>query len=219
MNDETKTDETPDLQPGASKSALKNAADDLLKQARKDAAEYMEAAADGEADAEDDPAALSPDQQLLVVEAEKEEIREQLLRSMAELQNVRKRSEKQVADARVYAIEKFAGDLLSVSDNLARALQALSDEDKAGLSEPGQNLLGGIEMTEKELHTALARHGVTAIAGEPGDAFDPNVHQAVSNIPSDQPNGTIAAVFQNGWKIGDRTLRAAMVAVSAGTPQ
>jgi molecular chaperone GrpE len=219
MNDETKTDETPDLQPGASKSDLKNAADDLLKQARKDAAEYMEAAADGEADAEDDPAALSPDQQLLVVEAEKEEIREQLLRSMAELQNVRKRSEKQVADARVYAIEKFAGDLLSVSDNLARALQALSDEDKAGLSEPGQNLLGGIEMTEKELHTALARHGVTAIAGEPGDAFDPNVHQAVSNIPSDQPNGTIAAVFQNGWKIGDRTLRAAMVAVSAGTPQ
>jgi molecular chaperone GrpE len=219
MNDETKTDETPDLQPGASKCDLKNAADDLLKQARKDAAEYMEAAADGEADAEDDPAALSPDQQLLVVEAEKEEIREQLLRSMAELQNVRKRSEKQVADARVYAIEKFAGDLLSVSDNLARALQALSDEDKAGLSEPGQNLLGGIEMTEKELHTALARHGVTAIAGEPGDAFDPNVHQAVSNIPSDQPNGTIAAVFQNGWKIGDRTLRAAMVAVSAGTPQ
>ncbi|MCL4164185.1 UNVERIFIED_CONTAM: hypothetical protein GTU68_057722, partial [Idotea baltica] len=123
-------------------------------------------------------------------------MREQLLRSMAELQNVRKRSEKQVSDARVYAIE-----------NLARALQALSDEDKAGLSEPGQNLLGGIEMTEKELHTALARHGVTAIAGQPGDAFDPNVHQAVSNIPSDQPNGTIAAVFQNGWKIGERTLR------------
>lgn len=160
-----------------------------------------------------EPEVLDP---VLQLETEKEELREQLLRTLADLDNTRKRAEKQVADARVYAIEKFAGDLLSVSDNLARALSALSDDDRASLSEPGQNLLGGIEMTQKELHTALARHGVTAISAEPGDTFDPNMHQAVSNIPSEHPNGTIAACFQPGWKIGDRTLRAAIVAVSAG---
>jgi len=139
-----------------------------------------------------------------------------LLRTLADLDNTRKRAERQVSDARVYAIEKFAGDLLSVSDNLSRALAALTDEDRAALSEAGRNLFEGIEMTEKELHTALARHGVTVIAALPGDTFDPNLHQAVANIPSDQPNGTIASCFQPGWKIGERTLRAAMVAVSAG---
>ena len=71
-------------------------------------------------------------------------------------------------------------------------------------------------MTQKELHTVLARHGVTAIDAAPGAAFDPNQHQAVSQIPSDQPSGTIAETFQSGWKIGERVLRAAMVAVSAG---
>lgn len=214
MSDETKTDTLPE--PGASKRELKDAADELLKQAAR--GEAMDAHDDDEAGEDGEDIAQAPENQMLILEAEKEELRDQLLRTLAELENIRKRSERQVLDARVYAIEKFAGDLLSVSDNLARALQALSDEDREALSEPGRNLFDGIEMTEKELHTAFARHGVTAIAAEPGDAFDPNIHQAVSNIPSDQPNGAIAALFQNGWKIGDRTLRAAMVAVSSGTP-
>ena len=162
-------------------------------------------------------AEATPEDAILRLEAEKEEMRGQLLRTLADLDNTRKRAQKEVSDARVYAIEKSAADLLSVSDNLARALSALSDDDRAGLSEPGKNLLGGIEMTEKELHTALARNGVTVIAAMPGDAFDPNLHQAVANVPSPQANGTIHDVFQPGWKIGDRVLRAAMVAVSAGS--
>lgn len=220
-----------DLGPGATKQDLKSAADELLKQAK--AADKAAQAAEGDVESllQDDDAALdlehlseipsedgapTTDQIIAALELEKSEMKDQLLRTMAEMQNVRKRAEKQVADARTFAIEKFAGDLLSVSDNLSRALQALSDKDRAGLSESGKNLLGGIDMTQKELHTVMARHGVTAIAAEPGDAFDPNVHQAVANIPSDQPNGMIAELFQPGWKIGERTLRAAMVAVSAG---
>lgn len=200
MSDETKRGETADIDSNASPQELKAAADELLKSAPKQ---------EEEAPAED----MDPVQKL---EIEKEELREQLLRTLADLDNTRKRAERQVAEARIYAIEKFAGDLLSVSDNLSRALSAMSEEERASLSEAGRNLFEGIEMTEKELHTALARHGVTVIAALPGDTFDPNLHQAVANIPSDQPNGTIASCFQTGWKIGDRTLRAAMVAVSAG---
>jgi len=218
MNDEIKTDDLPEH--GASKRDLKDAADELLKRAKQDAKADAESDMSDEFadEIEEEAVPQTPQNQILILEAEKEEMRDQLLRTLAEMENIRKRSERQVLDARIYAVEKFAGDLLSVSDNLARALQALSDEDRAALSEAGKSLFDGIEMTEKELHTAFGRHGVTEIAAEPGDTFDPNVHQAVSNIPSDQPNGTIAALFQNGWKIGERTLRAAMVAVSAGTP-
>ena len=201
MSDETKPGETAEIDSNTSKADLKAAADDILKSAPK-----QEDAPEAQVD-------VDPVQRL---EIEKEELREQLLRTLADLDNTRKRAERQVSDARVYAIEKFAGDLLSVSDNLSRALAALTDEDRAALSEAGRNLFEGIEMTEKELHPALARHGVTVIAALPGDTFDPNLHQAVANIPSDQPNGTIASCFQPGWKIGERTLRAAMVAVSAG---
>lgn len=183
----------------------------------------MEAAAETEADdaeaseaVPEEAAAPTLEEQVAALETEKADLTDKLLRSLAEVDNVRKRATREVSDARVYAIEKFAGDLLSVSDNLARALDALSDEDRAALSEGGQGLLGGIEMTQKELHSVLARHGVTAIDAAPGAAFDPNFHQAVSQIPSDVPSGAIAQTFQNGWKIGDRTLRAAMVAVSAG---
>ena len=154
--------------------------------------------------------------QIIALEAEKADLSDKLLRSLAEVDNVRKRAAREVTDARAYAIEKFAGDLLSVSDNLSRAMEALGNVDRDALSEAGRGLLGGIEMTQKELHAVLARHGVTAIDAAPGAAFDPNFHQAVSQIPSDVPSGAIAQTFQSGWKIGERTLRAAMVAVSAG---
>jgi len=157
-----------------------------------------------------------PEARIAALEAALAEANELKLRALADAQNTRRRADKDLADAKTYAIARFAEDLLSVSDNLARALTALPDEDRAGLSEAGRNLLGGIEMTEKELHAVLARNGITAIDAAPGAAFDPNLHQAVSQVPSGQPSGTIAECFQTGWKIGDRTLRAAMVAVSAG---
>lgn len=208
MNDETKIGQNANIDPNASRADLKSAADEMLKNARAQAAATMEAEADTE---------ISPEQEAMRLKIEAEDLREQLLRTLADLDNTRKRAERQVSDARVYAIERFAGDLLSVSDNLARALAALPDEDRANLSDAGNNLLSGIEMTAKELETALGRHGVKQIEAAPGSAFDPNQHQAVAQIPSEQPSGTIASVFQPGWRIGDRTLRAAMVAVSAGT--
>ncbi len=158
----------------------------------------------------------TPEERIIELEAQAAELNDKLLRTLAEMDNVRKRAERQVADARVYAVEKFAGDLLPVSDNLARALEALDDEAREALSDAGRGLLGGVEMTQKELHAVMARHNVTAIDAAAGSAFDPNLHQAVSQIPSDQPAGTIAEPFQPGWKIGDRVLRAAMVAVSTG---
>lgn len=157
-----------------------------------------------------------PETRIAELEGEVQALKDQVLRAHAEMDNVRKRAAREVSDAKVYAVERFAGDLLNVSDNLARALGALPDEERDALTEAGKNLLGGIEMTQKELHTVLARHGVTAIDAAPGAAFDPNQHQAVSQIPSDQPSGAIAETFQSGWKIGERVLRAAMVAVSAG---
>lgn len=172
-----------------------------------------------EADAGDAPeeaAELTVEERFAALEAEAADLKDKLLRTLAEAENIRKRSEKQVADARTYAIERFAGDLLGVSDNLSRALDALDEAARADLSESGAALLGGVEMTQKELHAALARHGVTAIDAAPGAAFDPNLHQAVSQIPSDQPSGSIAEPFAPGWKIGDRVLRAAIVAVSTG---
>lgn len=203
-----------------SKADLKAAADDILKAARKAdraAKAHDEEVEAGDATLVDEPERqLSPEQQIMILEAEKQEIRNQLLRTLADMENVRKRTEREKADTRTYAIERFAGDLVTVSDNLARALEALPDPEREALSEAGRNLLGGIEMTQKELHTVLARHGVTPIEAVPGAPFDPNLHMAVANIPSEQPNGTIASLFQGGWKIGDRTLRAAMVAVSAG---
>lgn len=211
MSDETVKDEAPELGPDASKADLKAAADEILKAAKANAPEDEGEGVEAEAEVE-----LTPDQQILALEVEKQELRDQMLRAMAEMENLRKRSEREKSDARIYAIEKFARDLLSVSDNMARALEALPEDEREALTEGGKGLLGGIEMTQKELHTVLTRHGVTAIEAEPGAAFDPNLHQAVANIPSEHPNGTIASLFQAGWKIGDRTLRAAMVAVSAG---
>ena len=168
------------------------------------------------AEAEATEAPLTPEAQIEALSAEVNELKDKLLRTLAEAENVRKRSEKQVADARIYAIERFAGDLLPVQTIFPAPLEALDDAAREALSEAGKSLLGGVEMTQKELHASLARNGVVSVNAAPGDVFDPNMHQAVSQIPSDQPSGSIAETFQHGWKIGDRVLRAAMVAVSAG---
>eukprot|EP00521_Asterionellopsis_glacialis_P019468 CAMPEP_0195332828 /NCGR_PEP_ID=MMETSP0708-20121125/13606_1 /TAXON_ID=33640 /ORGANISM="Asterionellopsis glacialis, Strain CCMP134" /LENGTH=205 /DNA_ID=CAMNT_0040401853 /DNA_START=35 /DNA_END=649 /DNA_ORIENTATION=+ len=205
MSDETvKDDNAPDIDPAATQAELKAAADKILK-AAKAAEPEAEAEVSEDEDDLEQPVELTTDQQILALEIEKQEMRDQLLRTMAEMENLRKRSEREKLDARVYAIEKFAGDLLSVSDNMARALEALPESEREALTEGGKGLLGGIEMTHKELHTVLTRHGVTPIEAEPGAAFDPNLHQAVANIPSEHPNGTIASLFQAGWRIGDRT--------------
>jgi molecular chaperone GrpE len=155
-------------------------------------------------------------EQVAALEKERDELKDNMLRALAETDNVRKRANRQIEDARIYAVEKFARDLLNVSDNLSRAVAAIPPGERALLTEAARNALDGVEMTQKELVAVLARHGVTAIDASPGAAFDPALHQAVTQIPSSHPAGSVAELFQAGWRIGDRTLRAAMVAVSAG---
>ena len=156
--------------------------------------------------------------QVEALEKERDQLKDQMLRALAETDNVRKRANRQIAEERVYAVEKFARDLLNVSDHLSRALASIAPGEKALLPESARTAVEGVELTQKEMLTVLARHGVTAIEASPGAAFDPALHQAVTQIPSEHPAGSVAQLFQSGWRIGDRVLRAAMVAVSAGKP-
>lgn len=137
--------------------------------------------------------------------------RQQVLYAQAEIQNVRRRTEKEAQDARNYAATSFARDILSVSDNLARALQAipadLRDDDKM------KGLVVGLEATGRELDSVFGRHGITRIAAI-GEPLDPNKHQAMMEVPSDQPAGTIVTEMQSGFMIKDRLLRPALVAVA-----
>jgi molecular chaperone GrpE len=155
-------------------------------------------------------------EQIATLEKERDELKNNMLRALAETDNVRKRANRQIEDARAYAVEKFARDLLSVSDNLARAVESVPPESRGIMTDAVKTALEGVGLTQKELVAVLARHGVTAVDASPGAAFDPALHQAVTQIPSEHPAGSVAQLFQTGWRIGDRTLRAAMVAVSAG---
>ncbi|MES1198970.1 MAG: nucleotide exchange factor GrpE [Pseudomonadota bacterium] len=148
-------------------------------------------------------------------EAELAKTRDELLRALAEIENTRRRADRQAQDARAYAIDKFARDLLPIADTLGRALETLSPEAREGADQATRTMIAGVEMTEKALVDAFARHGLKRV-GAKGEAFDPNLHQAVAQAPSDVPAGKVAEVMQPGYVLGDRTLRAAMVLVSAG---
>src|SRR5690349_17344897 len=149
------------------------------------------------------------------LEAELAKARDEMLRALAEVENTRRRAERTAQEARTYAIDRFASDLLPVADTLSRALAAAPRDD---VDEGFRNLLTGVELTERALIDAFARHGLKRV-GTKGEAFDPRIHQAVAHIPSDHPANTIAEVMQPGYVLGERTLRAAMVAVSAGRGQ
>ncbi len=181
-----------------------------------DADDAIEAEAAMEAEAPEAalPNPLAP--ALAAAERERNDLKEQLLRSLAEMDNVRKRANRQIAEEKIYAVERFARDLLNVSDNLVRALDTMPVENRGFLPDSLRGFVEGVELTQKELVVVLSRHGVKPIDAAPGSEFDPVTQQAVTQIPSEHPAGRVAATFQNGWKIGDRTLRAAMVAVSAG---
>jgi molecular chaperone GrpE len=141
-------------------------------------------------------------------------LKDKLLRALAEMENQRKRSERDVADARAYAITVFARDILNVADNMHRALNAL-DVELRQQADPGvKALLDGVELTERELLNVLEKHGVRKL--EPlGQKFDPNRHQAMYEVPdSSAPAGTVVQVIQAGYTIGDRVLRPALVAIA-----
>jgi molecular chaperone GrpE len=170
------------------------------------------------ADAPETAETLTPVERTVAdVEAELVQMKDQMLRALAETENARRRAEREAAEGRVYAIDRFARDLLSVADNLNRALLAISPEQRAAADESLRTAIDGVEMTERALLDVFGRHGLKRI-GARGEKFDPNMHQAVAQIPSDAPAGAIADVFQPGYVLGERTLRAAMVAVSLGAP-
>jgi molecular chaperone GrpE len=146
------------------------------------------------------------------LQSELAKARDDMLRALAEVENTRRRADRLAAEARTYAIDRFAADLLPVADTLSRALAAAPRDD---LDEGFRNLLTGVELTERAMVDAFARHGLKRV-GAKGEAFDPNIHQAVAQAPSDQPAGVVLEVMQPGYVLGDRTLRAAMVLVSAG---
>jgi molecular chaperone GrpE len=148
--------------------------------------------------------------------AENAELKDRVLRVLAEMENLRRRTEREVADARAYGVTAFARDMLTVADNLARALESVPAEARASADSSLKSLIEGVELTARDLQAALGRHGVTKL--EPlGEKFDPNFHQAMYEAPDETvPAGAVAQVMQSGWKIGERVLRPALVGVSKG---
>jgi molecular chaperone GrpE len=143
-----------------------------------------------------------------------DELNDRVLRLAAELENTRRRAERDKADAGRYAIANFARDLIGVADNFERALRVTHGGEPS--AETIASLVDGLKMTEKELMSVLDRHGVRRVAAE-REKFDPNVHQAVAQVPhADIPPGHVVDVAQPGFTIGERVLRAAMVTVSSG---
>ncbi|MGH6865372.1 MAG: nucleotide exchange factor GrpE [Methyloceanibacter sp.] len=146
---------------------------------------------------------------------ENAEMRDRLLRTMADMENLRRRTEREKSDTARYAISNFARDVLTIADNLKRAVDHVPAE--AAAQDPAlKSFLEGVELTERELLNMLERHGVARI--EPlGERFDPNSQQAMYEVERpDVPEGTVVDVMQSGYTIGDRVLRPALVAVAKG---
>ena len=169
-----------------------------------------EAAPEAQADDALTLAAQAMDQ----LRAENADLKDKLLRALADTENLRRRAEREKAEATLYAATNFARDLLSVADNFGRAMAALPDGTREKADEAIKNLLSGIEMTERELLQVFERHGIRRL--EPlGEKFDPNLHQAVFEVPTaEKPAGTVMQVAQSGYAIGERCLRPAMVGVA-----
>jgi molecular chaperone GrpE len=157
-----------------------------------------------------DPAALA---------SEAAENKDRWLRALADMENLRRRTEREVADARLYGITQFARDIVTVADNMERALAALDSELREQADSGVKALLDGVELTERELLKVLEKHGVHRLDPH-GQKFDPHRHQAMFEVPDETvPAGTVVQVVQSGYTIGDRVLRPALVAVSKGGPR
>ncbi len=150
------------------------------------------------------------------LQKEAAEAKDRMLRTLAEMENLRKRTSREVADARTYGITGFARDVLEIADNLQRALDAVPAEARAN-ADPGlKALIEGVELTERSLLNALEKNGVKKFDPS-GQKFDPNFQQAMFEVPDPSvPSGTVVQVVQAGYMIGERVLRPALVGVSKG---
>ena len=145
--------------------------------------------------------------------------KDKLLRSLADMENLRRRTDREVADARAYGVSSLARDIAGVADNMRRALAAFG-ESAAVIEGPVKALVEGVELIERELLKVLEKHGVKKFDPQQGVKFDPNLHQAIFEVPdANVASGSIAQVIQPGYMIGERVLRPAMVGVSKGGPK
>ena len=159
---------------------------------------------------------------LAVIEAlnvENASLKDKALRTMADMENLRRRTEKEVADARAYAVTAFARDMLSVADNARRGIESIPADALATADGPFKALVEGVELIERDLLKTLERHGIKKL--EPhGQKFDPNLHQAMFEVDdASVASGTVTQVVQAGFVIGDRVLRPALVGVAKGGPK
>jgi len=165
-----------------------------------------------QSDAERDAAAV----QALI--AENASLKDKALRTLAEMENLRRRTEKEVADAKIYGVASFARDMLTFADNLRRSLDNVPADARE--SDPAlKTFIEGIELTERDFLSRLQRHGVRKLEPK-GQKFDPNFHEALFEIPDESvPTGTVAQVVEDGFAIGERVLRPAKVGVARGGPK
>ncbi len=172
-----------------------------------------------EPEATEKPEAAAAPDPLELAKAENAELRDKYLRLAAEMDNLRRRTERDVRDAKSYSVAGFARDMLAVSDNLRRALDAIPAEARESADAGLAALIEGVEMTERSMLAALERHGVKKL-DPTGQKFDPNFHQAMFEVPNAEvPNNTVVQVVQAGYTIGERVLRPAMVGVAKGGPK
>ena len=154
----------------------------------------------------------------LATAEEVQELKDRLLRTLAEMENLRTRTQREVEEARKFAVTGFARDLLEVGDNLGRALASVPAEARAQ-SEFMTNLVQGVEMTERSLRSALERHQVRRVSPQKGEKFDHKLHQAMFEVPSAElAPGSVAEVIQDGYVLADRLLRPALVGVAKALP-
>ena len=158
-------------------------------------------------------------QRIAELEAETADVKDRMMRLAADMENLRRRTEREVKDARTYAVTNFAREMLSVMDNLRRTLVAVPADARENGDAGLATLLDGVELTERGMLATLEKFGVKKLEPE-GQRFDPNFHQAMFEIPNTEVlNNTVVQVVQDGYAIGDRVLRPAMVGVSKGGPK
>jgi molecular chaperone GrpE len=161
--------------------------------------------------------AAIPDPEALTKEIA--EYRDRWMRAIAEMENLRRRTEREVADARTYGVTSFARDLLAVADNMRRALSTLTPEVREATDAVVRSMIEGVELTERELAKVLEKYGVKKLSPK-DQKFDPNFHQAMFEVPdASVPSGTVVQVVQEGYTIGERVLRPALVGVAKGGPK
>ncbi len=164
-------------------------------------------------------AAEAGPERVAALEAEIADLKNRMLRTLADMENLRRRTEREMADTRQYAVANFARDMLNVGDNLRRAIDAVPAETRSGADPALSALIEGVEVTERGLAQTLQKFGVRLIEAK-GQKFDPTQHQAMFEIEdAGQPAGTVADVVQAGYVIGDRVLRPALVGITKGGPR